>query len=275
MIYRLLSPSYDSAVAELVRSNLKAHQLDIPGTVYFDDNLYHLSEFYNAMPDKRIYYVLTDKEKSEIKESIPGALEYICVDKESVNEIDKRIRTAQGTYVLFIDKDMRFVSKKMPLNMMKYLMQPDVCVTTPLIVDSNEKVIQGPLILGMSKCIDYSFKGVSKNNYGYGFRLWMPQNVSAIDYRCCMLKKDTYVKCGGLDTSLEIDMSVLKYCLLNSNGNMRAVYVPADLFKYTGKVKYLDFKDTVDVIKELAGGSLKDKYFNENLSLKYTDYIIK
>ena len=61
MIYRLLSPSYDSAVAELVRSNLKAHQLDIPGTVYFDDNLYHLSEFYNAMPGKRIYYVLTDE----------------------------------------------------------------------------------------------------------------------------------------------------------------------------------------------------------------------
>ena len=57
----MLSPAYDTAVAELVRSNLKAHQLDIPGTVYFDDNLYHLSEFYNAMPDKRIYYVLTDE----------------------------------------------------------------------------------------------------------------------------------------------------------------------------------------------------------------------
>ena len=61
MTYRLLSPAYDTAVAELVRSNLKSHQLDIAGTVYCDDNLYHLSEFYNAMPDKRIYYVLTDE----------------------------------------------------------------------------------------------------------------------------------------------------------------------------------------------------------------------
>ena len=57
----MLSPAYDTVVAELVRSNLKSHQLDIAGTVYFDDNLYHLSEFYNAMPDKRIYYVLTDE----------------------------------------------------------------------------------------------------------------------------------------------------------------------------------------------------------------------
>lgn len=60
MIYKKLTPAYDTAVAELVRRNLKAHHLDIPGTVYFDENLYHLSDFYNAEPDKRIYYVLLD-----------------------------------------------------------------------------------------------------------------------------------------------------------------------------------------------------------------------
>ena len=61
MIYKKLTPAYDTAVAELVRSNLKAHHLDIPGTVYFDDNLYHLSAFYNAKPDKRSYFVMVDE----------------------------------------------------------------------------------------------------------------------------------------------------------------------------------------------------------------------
>ena len=61
MIYKKLTPAYDTAVAELVRSNLKAHHLDIPGTVYFDDNLYYLSDFYNAKPDKRSYFVLVDE----------------------------------------------------------------------------------------------------------------------------------------------------------------------------------------------------------------------
>ena len=59
--YKKLMSAYDTAVAELVRSNLKAHQLDIPGTVYFDENLYHLSDFYNAKPDKRKYFVLVDE----------------------------------------------------------------------------------------------------------------------------------------------------------------------------------------------------------------------
>lgn len=31
MTYKRLTPEYDVAVAELVRSNLKAYQLDIPG----------------------------------------------------------------------------------------------------------------------------------------------------------------------------------------------------------------------------------------------------
>lgn len=61
MIYKKLTPAYDTAVAELVRSNLKAHQLDIPGTVYFDDNLYHLSDCYNAKPDRRSYFVIVDE----------------------------------------------------------------------------------------------------------------------------------------------------------------------------------------------------------------------
>ena len=61
LIYKKLTPSFDTAIAELVRRNLKAHQLDIPGTVYFDDNLYHLSDFFNAEPDKRKYFVLVDE----------------------------------------------------------------------------------------------------------------------------------------------------------------------------------------------------------------------
>ena len=34
-----LTSGYDLALADLIRFNLKKHHLDIPGTVYFDDNL--------------------------------------------------------------------------------------------------------------------------------------------------------------------------------------------------------------------------------------------
>ena len=56
--YRKLAPEYDAALAALIRSNLKAHHLDIPGTVYYDEGLDHLSSFYDH--PGRMYYVLLE-----------------------------------------------------------------------------------------------------------------------------------------------------------------------------------------------------------------------
>ncbi len=55
-----IKPEYDLQLAELIRTNLKEYALDIPGTVYFDDNLNHLSDFYLADPKKRHYFIVTD-----------------------------------------------------------------------------------------------------------------------------------------------------------------------------------------------------------------------
>lgn len=56
MEYKPLTAQDNAAIAELIRDNLKSHRLDIPGTVYFDAGLDHLSEYYQH-PD-RAYYVL-------------------------------------------------------------------------------------------------------------------------------------------------------------------------------------------------------------------------
>ena len=57
--YREMNAGDDAAVAKLVRDNLKKYKLDIPGTVYFDDGLDHLSDYYGT-GDKR-YFVIEDQ----------------------------------------------------------------------------------------------------------------------------------------------------------------------------------------------------------------------
>ena len=59
-----INSSYDFALADLIRANLKKYALDIPGTVYFDDNLNHLSDFYLADPARRYYCILSDGDKN-------------------------------------------------------------------------------------------------------------------------------------------------------------------------------------------------------------------
>ncbi|MBO4368156.1 MAG: N-acetyltransferase, partial [Clostridia bacterium] len=55
-----LKAENDPALADLIRVNLKKYRLDIPGTVYFDENLNHLSDYYLADPAERFYYVMID-----------------------------------------------------------------------------------------------------------------------------------------------------------------------------------------------------------------------
>ncbi len=56
--YRNITDADNAAVAALVRDNLKAHGLDIPGTAYYDEGLDRLSDCYKGAG--RGYYVVED-----------------------------------------------------------------------------------------------------------------------------------------------------------------------------------------------------------------------
>ncbi|MBQ3573951.1 MAG: GNAT family N-acetyltransferase [Clostridia bacterium] len=62
---RKILPKDNSALAEIIRYNLKNHGLDIPGTVYFDAELDRLSEVYSGS-EKRGYFVLADSDDNVI-----------------------------------------------------------------------------------------------------------------------------------------------------------------------------------------------------------------
>ena len=57
MEYREIKKSDDAALADIIRSNLKAHKLDIPGTAYYDHHLDRLSEYYLKDGSRRFYLV--------------------------------------------------------------------------------------------------------------------------------------------------------------------------------------------------------------------------
>ncbi len=54
-----LTREHDAAMAALIRENLKACHLDIPGTAYFDEALDHLSAYYDR-PGRAYYVLLSD-----------------------------------------------------------------------------------------------------------------------------------------------------------------------------------------------------------------------
>ncbi len=58
--YREMTVADNDAVAKIIRDNLENYNLDIPGTVYFDKGLDHLSDFYSL--DERRFFVIEDEQ---------------------------------------------------------------------------------------------------------------------------------------------------------------------------------------------------------------------
>ena len=59
MEFARISKEHDAALAALIRTSLKAHRLDIPGTAYYDKGLDHLSDVYNH-PNCAYFVLLED-----------------------------------------------------------------------------------------------------------------------------------------------------------------------------------------------------------------------
>lgn len=62
IIIRQIQPADNTAIANIIRANLKSYHLDIPGTAYYDPELECLSDFYGAFPDRRKYFVAADND---------------------------------------------------------------------------------------------------------------------------------------------------------------------------------------------------------------------
>lgn len=76
-IRKIQSPD-NPFMAVIVRKNLENYHLDIPGTAYFDTNVDHLSDYYDARNTTSSYFVLVNA-KNEVLGGV-GFEKFTCID---------------------------------------------------------------------------------------------------------------------------------------------------------------------------------------------------
>ncbi len=104
---RPLTVEDDSLIAEIVRTNLKKFHLDIPGTVYFDPELDHLSRYYGSLPDKRGYFIATG-DGGQVIGGV-GVAEFDgfenCAELQKLYLTDQAKGKGMGRYLLQVAED--------------------------------------------------------------------------------------------------------------------------------------------------------------------------
>ena len=66
MMIRQIKGKDDSIIAGIIRKNLEAANLNVPGTVYFDKEIDYLSKVYVGPESK--YFVYTDENDRRLEE---------------------------------------------------------------------------------------------------------------------------------------------------------------------------------------------------------------
>lgn len=222
------------------------------------------------------------KAKRNIEEQ-PDYIERIVLSEDNSLEeaatkcINEKIRTSEAEYILLCDSGIEAGENEIQ-GLMEYAADSQVCAVGARIYDDEDRLIQGSIIMGMNGFFDYSFKGAVKEDKGYFFRIVMPQNTTALDARCTIIKKSIVQKLGGLDESMPLGLAIIDYCMKAKSEGCRAVYNPYVTVKYTGKCKFPQYSDIqkknfADKWKEAIEKG--DNYFNKNFDINRTEYIVK
>lgn len=214
--------------------------------------------------DKNYGYYVTDRkfDKSFINN-------VKIISEADVKLINEMINKSNEEYILLLDKDVKY-SDELIEKLLEYAVDDDNCAVTSKIVDKKNKIIQGPMMLGVNGLFDYSMKGLDIAEPGYYRRLVEPQNVSVTDYRCVMLKKSMILSQNGLNENMPLGLAVFDYCLNGEKNGKRAVYTPYANVVYLGEDNWPVYEEKdKEYFEEKWRERIEkgDPYYNKNFAI--------
>lgn len=186
------------------------------------------------------------------------------------------VTAADGDVIVLLNNDTEVVSPDWLEQMLLYLDDPAVAIVGPLLIYPNRTVQHAGIVLGMRGTADHVMRGFPFDSDGYFGSLSCPRNVSAVTGACLMMRRDDYLRSGGLVEYYGTHYQDVDICLRFLSSGKRIVYVPyAVLVHYESATRgrrydHLDRALLLDTWGDLIGRG--DPYYNPNFSLDSSNY---
>ena len=141
---------------------------------------------------------------------------------------------ASGEFVLFLNNDVKPINKNWLKEMVSHGIRTEVgCVGAKLLYDDNT-IQHGGVVLGLGGLAGHAFRKFPKCHVGYGSRLSLVQNYSAVTAACLLMKIELFKKIEGFNaTNLKVAFNDVDLCLRVKEQGYRNVWTPfAILYHY-------------------------------------------
>lgn len=184
-------------------------------------------------------------------------------------------RSRSKDYLLVREGGTRVNFRESLQKMYGHLRQPDVGIVGVAFLKGmftyencgyifDEKGICYPACNGQSVFLD-----------GYQYRCIIPQDVSAVDFGYCLIKKKVFRHLRGFDTNLTGRDMMLDFCLRVKRAGYRVVFEPG-VRVMRRKVTHESSAESNQALMEKLGDIIagSDPYYNRNLPMGLENYIL-
>lgn len=190
---------------------------------------------------------------------------------------------ATGEQLILLNNDVEIITPNWIEEMLMYSQREDVGIVGAMLYYPDDTIQHAGVILGLGGVAGHSHKNYARGDHGYVMWLDNVRNVSAVTAACLMVKKEVFDEVEGLDELFEVAFNDVDFCLKVRKLNKLIVWTPfAELYHHESKSrgtedtaeKIARFNREVNRMQSKWKNSLKDPYYNQNLTLSREDFTL-
>lgn len=193
------------------------------------------------------------------------------------------VREASGSIIGLVNNDVEVITPDWLSEMVSWVQLDRVGCVGAKLYYADDRVQHGGVIIGLGGVAGHGHKHFHRSEYGYFYRLCVPQNLSAVTAACLLVRKDVYRQVGGLDEErLKVAFNDVDFCLKVRDAGYDNLWTPfAELYHHESPSrgaedtpeKQARFTSEVETMKARWGKKLmSDPYYSPNLTKDREDF---
>lgn len=185
------------------------------------------------------------------------------------------VSKASGKYLVLLNNDTEVITPEWLSELVGVASQPGVGVVGPMLLYPEKKngIQHAGIIIGMKTMAGHVFRHRQPSDWtDFGLPIW-PRNYMAVTGACLVIKKELYVKMGGLDEIFTVAGQDVAFGIKLHEAGYRNIYWPFACLYHHESVSVgnyntgiqLDYDHSLEYYKPYIKNG--DKFFNKNLDL--------
>ncbi|MDQ7989672.1 MAG: glycoside hydrolase family 99-like domain-containing protein [Candidatus Dactylopiibacterium sp.] len=162
--------------------------------------------------------------------SFPGPFNFSAMNNFAVGQ-------ARGEYLVLLNNDTAILKDDWLDALLEHARRPEVGAVGAKLLYPDGRIQHGGVVLGLRGPADHPFIGEAMGAPGYGGRLMLDQQYSAVTAACMMVRKAVYEAVGGMDeTDFKVSYNDVDLCLKIRQAGLRIIWSPHAVVMHVGGV---------------------------------------